>query len=166
MLSADGGARSLFCRRNILTSMNRADFTSFVQQTLEDVVRYAEEHTGSNLPRPVAFQWLGDRHKRNGAPLRVGIVEAIVERVYIDEQHIYPCVDIGVGDILDDGTPLVVANVAGYGPRPFQKNWTDRQGPFVYIIGQPFLEKLKAQTPSSGGAFGFLIPDMNKLRRS
>jgi hypothetical protein len=73
--------------------------------------------------------------------VREGVVEHITDRVFIDEDHIYPCVDIGVGDILDDGTVLITANVAGYNPGPFQKNWTDRDGPFVYMIGQKILDK-------------------------
>jgi hypothetical protein len=109
----------------------------------------------------IAFQWLG----RKSEPLRVGIVDAIVDRVYVSEDAIYPCVDLGVGDLLDDGTPLVVANVAGYPPKPFGENWTGRPGPFVRIIGGRFMSKVNAQLDGTAGnadspAFDFSIPDM------
>ena len=78
----------------------------------------------------------------NIGPLREGIVEYITDQVFVDGEHLYPCVDIGVGDILDDRTVLISAHIAGYRPRPFQKNWTGRDGPFVYIIGQNVLDKL------------------------
>lgn len=48
-----------------------------------------------------------------------GIVEAIVSRVWVDTENIYPSVDIGVGNLTEDGSPIVVANVAGFSPRPF-----------------------------------------------
>jgi hypothetical protein len=87
--------------------------------------------------------------------------------VYIDESHIYPCVDIGVGDLLEDGTPLIVASIAGYSPRPFQKNWTGRDGPFVRIVGAPFLNKAASGKPGkpvdAKAIFGYITPDMKKL---
>jgi hypothetical protein len=92
-------------------------------------------------------------------------VDAIVDRVYVSEDAIYPCVDLGVGDLLDDGTPLVVANVAGYPPKPFGENWTGRPGPFIRIIGGRFMSKVNAQLDGTSDnadspAFGFSIPDM------
>jgi hypothetical protein len=93
----------------------------------------------------------------------------IIERVFIDEEHIYPCVDIGVGDILEDGSLLIVGNVAGYAPRSFGKNWTGREGPFVHIVGQPFLTKLAGKALNwspEKGVFGFCIPDMKNTRKS
>jgi hypothetical protein len=118
--------------------MNREDFASVVAKTLEDVIQLAEKNCGKRLPRKIAFQWLGSSHPI----VSQDIVECIVGRVFVDEQHIFPCVDIGVGDVLADGTLLIVASVAGYRPRPFGKNWTGRDGPFVHIVGGPFLNKM------------------------
>jgi 4-amino-4-deoxy-L-arabinose transferase-like glycosyltransferase len=53
------------------------------------------------------------------------------QRVSYREDHIYPCVDIGVEDILDNGTVVITARTAGYEPRPFEKNWTS------WIIAAP-----------------------------
>jgi hypothetical protein len=36
------------------------------------------------------------------------IVEHIVERVFIDEEHIYPDLDLGICDLLEDGSLLIV----------------------------------------------------------
>jgi hypothetical protein len=119
--------------------MTRDEFKQFVADTLEAVIQLAEKETGKALPRKIAFKWFS----QTSAPLREGIVEHITDRVFIDEEHIYPCVDIGVGDILEDGTVLIHANITGYSPRPFQKNWTGRDGPFVYIVGQNVLDKLR-----------------------
>jgi hypothetical protein len=141
--------------------MTRDKFKQFVADELEDVIGLAEERSGISLSRNIAFQWLG----RKSEPLRVGILDAIVDRVYVSEDAIYPCVDLGVGDLLDDGTPLVVANVAGYPPKPFGENWTGRPGPFVRIIGGRFMSKVNGQLDGNADnadslAFGFSIPDM------
>jgi hypothetical protein len=138
----------------------KADFAAFVERTLEEVVQFAEEYVHTVLPRKLKFRWLG-----NNALIDDGIVEAIVDKVYVDPANVYPCVDIGVGDLSDDGSPIIIANVAGYSPRPFQKNWTGRDGPFVFIIGQPYLDKLAGRTPHSGRAFSFITPGMKKFQR-
>jgi hypothetical protein len=143
--------------------MNRGDFTAIVEKTLEEVVALAEEKAGKKLPRRLAFQWLGKGKPR----VTENVVDHIIERVFVDEDHIYPCVDIGVGDILEDGSLLIVGNVAGYAARPFGKNWTGREGPFVHIVGQPFLAKMAGKASNwspEEGCFGYCIPDMKKLR--
>lgn len=119
--------------------MNKSEFRAFVERTLEDVIRFAELRTGTTLPRDIEFRWFSQKDT-----IHEGIVDAIVERVFVGEDQIYPCVDIGVGDLTDDGRPIITANIAGYSPRPFQKNWTGSDGPFVFIIGQRAAEKLEA----------------------
>lgn len=140
--------------------MTRDEFTAFVERTLEEVVQFAEAQTRTVLPRKIKLRWLG-----HDSIIDEGIVEAVVNRVYLDQENIYPCVDIGVGDLSEDGSPIIVANVAGYSPRPFQKNWTGREGPFVFIIGQPFLRKLAGNYSPSTRAFEFIIPDIKSLKK-
>ena len=142
--------------------MNRSDFLEFTTRTLEDIIVLAEEKCGKALPRRFAFRWLG----RSYPVVTENIPEYIVERVYVDEEHIWPCVDIGVGDLLDDGSLLVVGSVAGYAPRPFGKNWTGRDGPYVRIVGQPLLERVAGREPRSShnGIFGYITPDMKNLQ--
>lgn len=119
--------------------MHRKDFATFVARTLDEVIHLAEEKCGKELLHKIAFQRLGGSHP----VVSENIVEHIVERVFLDEEHIFPCVDMGVGDVFEDGTLLIVGSVAGYRPRPFGKNWTGRDGPFVHIVGGPFLKGVK-----------------------
>ena len=132
-------------------------FRQFVTDAVEDVIMLAEERSGKHLPRSVAFKWIGSKE----APKRDGIVDEIVSRVYLDEDRIYPCVDIGVGDLLDDGTPVIMASVAGYAPGPFRMNWTGREGPFVRIIGSSFLAKIAGEPYDDRGVFAYVIPDVH-----
>ena len=140
--------------------MNRENFVAFVSRTLNEVTALAEEKSGEVLSsRKTAFQWLG----RSQPVVTENIVAHIVDRVFLDPQHIYPCVDIGVGDVLDDGTLLLVGSVAGYTPRPFGKNWTGGDGPFVHIVGSPFLNKMagRADDWSPEKAFSFITPGVS-----
>jgi len=142
--------------------MNREEFSTLVTTTLEEVVRFAEEKAAQKLPRKFVFQWLGRANSR----IMDNIVERVVERVFIDEEHIYPCVDLGVADLLEDGSLLIVGNVSGHAPRPFGRNWTGREGPFVPIVGISFLNKMAGVQDdfSPDRPFHFITADMSKAR--
>jgi hypothetical protein len=142
--------------------MNREEFSTFVTATLEEVVRFAEEKARKKLRRKFVFQWSGRANPR----ITENIFEQIVERVFIDEEHIYPCVDLGVADLLEDGSLLIIGNVSGHVPRPFGRNWTGREGPFVPIVGISFLNKLAGVKDgfSPDKPFQFITPNMNKAR--
>jgi hypothetical protein len=118
--------------------MDREQFKAFVEETIENVIRFAEEHTGKQLPRKYCFQWVFKPKL-----FCTDIPEVITQAVYQDENHIRPCVDIGVGDLLEDGTLVIQGIIAGYAPKPFGKNWAGRDGPFVYAVGQNFVNKIK-----------------------
>jgi|SRR5580765_3701044 len=141
--------------------MKREEFAAFVESTIEEVISLAEEKCGKTLQRKYAFRWLGRSHPT----VSDNVVEHIVERVFVDEEHVYPCVDIGVGDILEDGSLLIIGSVAGYAPRPFGPNWTGRMGPFVHVVGQPFLNRITGKDTkwSAEGTFSYIIPDMKKM---
>jgi hypothetical protein len=142
--------------------MTREEFTAFTEGAIEDALQLAEERVGKQISRNIAFKWLGSEED----PIRDGIVEAIVGRVYQDDEHIYPCVDIGVMDLLDDGSPVIMAAVAGFAPRPFCKNWTGRDGPYVRILGNAFVLKALGQEYHEGKFIGFSLPDMARLDES
>ena len=72
----------------------KPEFTVFVERTLQEVIQFTEDYTGTILPRKMKFRWLDQ-----DALVDEGIVETIVNRVYVDPENIYPCVDIGVGEI-------------------------------------------------------------------
>ena len=118
--------------------MNKVEFQTFVEQTIEAVIQLAEEKSGKTLSRKIAFHWFSQKDE----PITENITQNISDRVYIDENNIFPCVDIGVGDILEDGTLVIFANVAGYPPKPWGTNWHGKEGPFIHIIGQTFLNKV------------------------
>ena len=141
--------------------MTREEFTRFVEKTVEEIICLAERKCDKALPRSFVFRWLG-----HSQPLvTANAIEYIVQRVFVDEDHIYPCVDIGVGDLLEDGTLLIVGSVAGYSPRPFGENWTGRQGPFIHIVGAPLLNRMagKPAGTSTDDIFAYSIPDMQNL---
>lgn len=136
--------------------MKREEFAAVVESTIEEVIRLAEAKTRRTLPRKYAFLWLG------GANLVVSdnVVEHIVQEVFVDEEHIYPCVYLGVFDILEDGSLLIVGDIAGYSPCSFGPNWMGRIGPFVHVVGLPFLYRIKGRdsTWSADGAFRYIVP--------
>ena len=137
--------------------MTKDEFTKFTVDAIEDVIRLAEEKVGQEVSRRVAFSWLGSKEP----PIRADIVETIVNKVFVSDEEIYPCVDLGLIDVLDDETPLLSAGVAGFAPRPFGKNWTGRDGPFVRIIGGAFVRRMAGEPyKERPGAIGFSIPDV------
>jgi hypothetical protein len=141
--------------------MNREEFSTFVSTALEEVVEFAEEKAGQKLPRKFALQWLDPSNPR----ITENIVEHIVERVFIDEKHIYPDVDLGICDQLEDGSLLIVGNVANYPPpRPFGRNRKGLEGPFTPIVGIAFLNKLVGvkDSFSPDQPFSFITPDLAK----
>ena len=136
--------------------MTKAEFTDFTARALEDLIQLAEDRAGKPVSRNVAFKWMGSKDE----PLRENILEAIVDRVFVNDDAIYPCVDIGIVDLLDDGTPLLQAGIAGYGAEPFGQNWTGREGPYVRIVGAAFIAKMGGKPYPAGGVLSASIVDM------
>jgi hypothetical protein len=118
--------------------MTRIEFKSFVEKSLAELKLMAEQYADHDLPEILKFQWLGESQ-----PVHEGlenILEAITEVVYVDENNIYPIVDLHISyDGNNHSALLVKGSRANYSPRPFQKGWSGRPGPFIYAIGQPFL---------------------------
>jgi len=81
-------------------TMTRDEFTSFTARTIENVIQAAEAKCGRKLSRDIRFQWL-DHH-----PIDGNVVEELVSKVFLDSDHIYPCVDFGVGAIDRAGKTL------------------------------------------------------------
>jgi hypothetical protein len=118
--------------------MTRDEFKAHVVETIEGIIREAERRVGQSLSRNYCFNWIGAKSE----PIaQEQVVEFITQQTYIDADNIYPCFDLGVGDILDDGRLLLNGYRAGYPPRAWGKNWTGRDGPFVPIMGQLFIDK-------------------------
>lgn len=118
--------------------MTKTEFQEFVAQTLEEVIQLAEKESGKSLSRKIVFRWFSQKDE----PITENITRHITEKIYIDKDHIFPCVDIGVGDILEDGTLVIFANIAGYSPKPLGINRQGKESPFIHIIGHQFLSKV------------------------
>ena len=118
--------------------MKREVFKSFIEGELENAIQFAEKHTGTKLPRDFCFRWAF-----KGELICQDIAEVIAEKVWEAEDRIRPCVDLIVTDFLDADKLIIDGVIAGYGPRPFGKNWSGTDGPFVYGVGQSLVDKLK-----------------------
>ena len=119
--------------------MTRDALKKHIDETIESIIQEAESRAGRPLPRRYCFGCV--------KPSRVHteqeqVSEFLAQEVFVDEEHIYPCFDLILGDILDDGRLLFVGYRAGFKPRPWGKNYTGRDGPFVRMFGQDFLDKI------------------------
>lgn len=113
--------------------MNRKNFKLFVRKSLTELKLMAEQYAYKELPEIHSFQWMGDDQEvHKGIE---NIIEAITEVVYMDGENIYPCVDLHVK--YDENRLTVLGSRASYSPRPFQKGWSGRPGPFIYCINVP-----------------------------
>jgi hypothetical protein len=122
---------SLQLLNGVYSEMKESDFRKHIIETIEDVIQFAEEKCGHPLSRKYVFQELS-KLKTDELPIaQEKVVDYLVSQTWVNEREIYPCYDLGVADILPDGTLILSGNRAGYTPRPWQKNWTGRDGPFV-----------------------------------
>jgi len=119
--------------------MTKQDFIIFVDKALGQLIQYAELHANKNLPNEIEFKWaiLNDDQLITG---RNKIINSIVEKVFLSETEIYPCVDLIVDSISDDNKLIIIGRIAGFSPRPFQKGWSNRPGPFIYGINQTLVD--------------------------
>ncbi len=116
------------------------DSERHLDDTIEELIIAAEQNFGRSLPRRFCFGFI--------SPSRVEVtqaevVEHITKEVFIDEDHIRPCFDLILGDILEDGTLLLCGYCANYPAMPWQEKWrgSERAGPFNLMYAQQFLDK-------------------------
>jgi hypothetical protein len=119
--------------------MTREVFKTYVDETIESIIQEAERQSGRTLPRRYCFGFI--------KPSRVTIEqeqvsERLTQEIFIDEEHIYPCFDLILGDVLEDGRLLFVGYRAGFKPRPWEKNYQGRDGPLIRRFSQDFLDKI------------------------
>lgn len=115
--------------------MTEKEFIEFVSKTLDEVKLYAEIHANKSLPNKFKFKWLKDDCRTVVG--RENVINEIVRLVFIEEGKIYPCVDLNIG--LEDEYISLTSWIANYDPRPFQKGWSNRPGPFIYCLGQDII---------------------------
>lgn len=114
--------------------MTRPEFKIFVEKSLSELKLMAETYAGRKLPEFTSFQWL-----RENDPVHIGltnIIDAIVNETYIETDKIYPCVDLRVHFDKRKNELSIKGFRANYEPRPFQRGWSNRPGPFIYAITQ------------------------------
>ena len=132
--------------------MEREAFISFVEKSIREVIALTAAELRTTFSDRVFLRWWPHPEL-----VTANIAEAIANRVYESENAIRPCVDIGVIDITADGTPVIVALIAGYPACPFGKNWRGTAGPFIYIIGAELLGGGRP-APAKPLTFKYLVP--------
>ncbi len=116
--------------------MTKPDFEKFVDKTLDEIFLFAEIYTKRIDLNEREFQWL-----IKDSPVvteRREIISAITSVVFIAPDKIYPCVDLQIMEVKDK-TIVLKAWFANYEPRPFGKGWSNRPGPFIYVINQTII---------------------------
>jgi len=59
----------------------------------------------------------------------------MTDKGYLLEDKIYPCVDLIIEKPNSKEAILKIeGRRAGYEPRPFQRGWSNRSGPFIYGV--------------------------------
>ena len=134
--------------------MTRDNFKKHVESTIAELIAAAEQRSGRLLPRRYCFGYINP--SRVLAP-QAEVAEHITKEVFIDEQHIRPCFDLILGDILDDGTLLLCGYRAHYPPIPWQESWrgSKRPGPFNLMYAQQFLDRIGQQDGAANGSQPF-----------
>jgi len=121
--------------------MDKESFKKFTEKALKELLMVGEIYQGKPIPQNIIFQWgYGDKNER----FRENIVQIIVDnpRVYLDEGHINPCIDLIVLDILPSNETLIGCYVSGHELKSFpEKNWTGIPGPYIYAVGSKIHNK-------------------------
>lgn len=123
--------------------MKRDEFKAIAEQAVEQLVSRAEEKTGLTLSRSFCFSWIADEKR-----LEDDIAEFLVDMTFVDEDHICPCFDLFLEDILPDGRLLLNGYRAAYDPCSYGAHFNyetmghdaGRVGPFKLGMGN-FVEK-------------------------
>jgi len=115
-------------------TMHKSEFRQHVITAIEDAIAFGEQKCGHSLSRKFVFKKLSQIKSAEPAISQDDALDYLVSQLWVNENEIYPCYDLGVAAILPDGTLLLSGNRAGYSPRPWQKNWTGRNGPFVLAV--------------------------------
>ncbi|KAB1154257.1 hypothetical protein F7018_14905 [Tenacibaculum aiptasiae] len=115
--------------------MKKQEFIEFIDHTLNEVKQFAEIYANRPLPNNFKFKWLRDDCETVIG--RKNIINEIARLVYLSEDRIYPCVDLNIG--LEEGYIFITSWIANYEPRPFQKGWSNRPGPFIYCVSSSII---------------------------
>ena len=93
-----------------------------------------------SLPNDFELEW-GFSKNENRFVGMDNVVDEITTRVFLEENRIYPCVDLVVKEISKENRILIGGRIASYEPREFGPNWTKRIGPFIYGVRQGLISE-------------------------
>jgi hypothetical protein len=128
--------------------MTRDEFKKVVEEALEKLVTTAEQRLNRKLPRQYCLSGLGS----NEVVLE-DTVEFLTNWVFVDQTHIFPCVDLFLDELLPDERLRFRAYRAGFEPCAYgdhvnyrlQGHDSGRVGPFK-IGCCNFVERMKADS--------------------
>jgi hypothetical protein len=113
--------------------MKFEDFYQFVDKSINELIETAEIYRNTEIAHDeIEFCW-GQLPKVRG---REAVILEIMDKVYVDENKIYPCVDLYYRGV-ENGILTITGSRAGYEPREFGVGWSGRKGPFIYGAGNP-----------------------------
>jgi hypothetical protein len=115
-------------------NMNESECRRHVIAAIEDAIAFGEQKCGHSLPRKFVFKMLSKISSDESPMSEHETLDYLVSQLWINENEIYPCYDLGIAAVLPDETLVLSGNRAGYPPKPWQKNYTGRDGPFVLSI--------------------------------
>jgi len=101
-----GGAGEYFGK-----PMTRDEFKKVVEEALEKLVTTAEQRLNRKLPRQYCLSGFGTNEV-----VPDDTVEFLTNWVFVDETHIYPCVDLFLDELLPDGCLRFRSYRAGFKP--------------------------------------------------
>jgi len=104
--------------------MTRDEFKSVASQAVETVTSVAEQRLSRQLPRQYVLDWLGGPLIQHGED----IAELLTEKVFVSEDKIFPCVDLFLDDLREDGRLWIVCYRAAYEPCKFGEHWQYKTG--------------------------------------
>jgi hypothetical protein len=122
--------------------VTRDEFKNVVEEALEKLTTTAEQRLNKKLSRNYCLSGLSGKEV-----VPDDTVEFLTNWVFVDESHIYPCVDLFLDELLPDGRLRIRAYRAGFKPcaydsKSFGGHDVGHVGPFK-LGCHNFVERLK-----------------------
>jgi len=98
--------------------MTRDEFKKIVEEALETLVATAEQRLDRKFTRQYCLSGLGTKEVVPG-----DTIDFLTDWIFVDENHIYPCVDLFLDELLPDGRLRFRAYRAGYQPCGYRERF-------------------------------------------
>ncbi len=116
--------------------MDKEEFKIFVAKILDELRLYAEIHADQSISGDIEFKWLRENCKMVSG--RKNAIDEIIRLVFVDKDLIYPCCNLDIMELTNEGNLRIEAWIANFKPGPFQNGWSGRPGPFIYSVYEKF----------------------------